>query len=110
MRDRANDHPLIQGLLEAGEAVEHHARAGDALIVVTTRRLAVVIAERVALAVDIARVRRIEFDIEKMRPATLVIVTESATDPPQVLVVDPADYGEVADALVTIGLRLAQAS
>ena len=64
----------------------------------------------VALAVDIARVRRFEFDIEKMRPATLVIVTESASDPPQVLDGDPADYGEVADALVTIGLRLAQAS
>ena len=45
-----------------------------------------------------------------MRPATLVIVTESASDTPQVLVVDPADYREVADALVIIGLRLAQAS
>ena len=109
VRDEAS-RPLIQGLLEPGEEVEHQARAGDALIVVTTRRLAVVSAERVALAVDMARVRRIEFDIEKMRPATLVIVTESASDTPQVLVVDPADYGEVADALVIIGLRLAQAS
>ena len=43
-------------------------------------------------------------------PATLVIVSGSASDPLRVLVVDPADYGEVADALVTIGLRLAQAS
>jgi len=62
----------------------------------------VVSAERVALAVDMARVRRIEFDIEKMRPATLVIVTESASDPPEVLVVDPADYGASTPAALDI--------
>ena len=43
-------------------------------------------------------------------PATLVLVSESASDPPQALVVDPADDWKVANALVTIGLRLAQAS
>ena len=56
---------------------------------VTTRRLAVVSAERVALAVGAARVRRSEFGIENRRPATLVIVTEPASDMPQVLVGRP---------------------
>ena len=70
MRDRANDHPLIQGLLEAGEEVEHHALAGDA-------------GHRQRVSV---------------RPAA------SAGGRPRCL------RGGVADALVTIGLRLAQAS
>jgi len=49
----------------------------------------VVSAERVALAVGAVRVRRSEFGIENRRPATLVIVTEPASDMPQVLVGRP---------------------
>jgi len=76
-----NDDGLIDGLL-TGEVLRsapgrrrddrHHEP-----------RLAVLDAERVALAVDIALVRRVQFDIEKSRPATLVIVPERPTDAPR---------------------------
>ena len=54
-------------------------------------------------------VRRVQFDIEKARPATLVIVPERPDDPPQVLAVPADHYEAVAAALVTIGIRLASA-
>lgn len=98
---------LIDRLLEPGEIVEVQARAGGATVAVTNRRLAVIEAERVALAVEIEHIRRVQFDIEKSRPATLVIVPERPADPPQVLAVPPADYGPIATALVSIGQRLA---
>ena len=55
----------------------------------------------------IDNLRRIEFDIERDRPATLVIVPQDPTDEPQVLVVQPADYEGVAEAVVVLGKRLA---
>jgi hypothetical protein len=74
---------------------------------VTDRRLTVVDSRRVALHVPHHRLRRIKFDIERDRPATLVIVPDAPTDEPQVLMVPGEDYDEVARALVVIGRRLA---
>jgi hypothetical protein len=105
-----DDHPVIRALLEPGEQVEHRAHALDAVVAVTDRRLAVVEAERVALAIDIEQLRRVQFDIEKTRPATLVIVPEDPLDTPQMLAVAPEHYHEVATLLVTVGRRLAAAS
>src|SRR3954464_9672092 len=105
-----DDHPVIRSLLQPGEQVEHRAHAFDAVIAVTERRLAVVEAERVALAIDITQLRRVQFDIEKTRPATLVIVPEDPLDAPQMLAVAPEHYDEVASLLVTVGRRLAAAS
>jgi len=51
--------------------------------------------------------RRIQFDVERRRPATLVLVPELPRDEPQVLAIEPERYEEVADALVIIGRRLA---
>jgi hypothetical protein len=104
-----HDDGLIDGLLEPGELLEVRARAGGVTIAITNRRLAVLDAERIALAVDIGLVRRVQFDIEKSRPATLVIVPEKPSDAPQVLAVPAEDYEFVADALVVIGRRLASA-
>jgi hypothetical protein len=105
----SDDGGLIAKLLEPDEVLVVRARAGDALIAITDRRLAVLEAERIALAVDILSVRRVQFDIEKSRPATLVIVPERPGDPPQVLVVPAEDYQPIASALVEIGRRLAEA-
>ena len=105
-----DDHPVIKSLLQPGEQIEHRAQALDAVIAVTDRRLAVVEEERVALAIDITQLRRVQFDIEKMRPATLVIVPEDPLDVPQSLAVAPEHYDEVASLLVTVGRRLAAAS
>jgi len=103
------DDDRLTKLLEPGEVLEGHARAGDATIAITNRRLTVFDAERIALAVEIEHVRRVQFDIEKSRPATLVIVPERPSDTPQVLAVPAEDYEPVADALVLIGRRLAGA-
>ena len=93
-------------LLEPDEAVEVVAHARTHRVVVTNRRLAVADEHRVALHVPYPALRRIQFDIERDRPATLVIVPEQPHDEPQVLAVAPEQYDEVAKALVLIGRRL----
>ena len=104
------DSDLILLHLPQGETILARARAINAEIAVTERRLAVLEAERLALDVDIAALRRIQFDIEKDRPATLVIVPESPSQPPAVLSVPVEEYEPVAGALVVIGQRLGNAS
>jgi hypothetical protein len=102
------DHPLLR-ILAPGEEVRVEATAGENLVVVTDRRMAVATADRVLLDVPIENLRRIQFDIERERPATLVIVPESRHDEPQVLTVRAADYDAVAEALVTVGRRMDEA-
>ena len=99
--------PEFAHILEPGEELQHAAPAGSAMLAVTDRRIAVIADGRTALDVAIDGLRRIQFDIEKDRPATLVIVPEHATHVPQVLAVRPVEYEAVAAALVTIGQRLA---
>jgi hypothetical protein len=59
------------------------------------------------LNVPIDGPRRIQFDIERQRPATLVVVPEQPNHEPQVVAVRPDEYSSVAEALVVIGQRLA---
>ena len=103
-----NHHPAFHAL-EPDEEVHVQASAGESVVVVTDRRLAIASTERLALNVPIDNLRRIQFDIERDRPATLVIVPPQPTDEPQVLVVQPSEYEGVAEALVVIGKRLAEA-
>jgi hypothetical protein len=100
-----DDHP-IRKALDADEEIHVEAPAGDHVIVVTNRRLAIGSRDRLALNVPIENLRRIQFDIERDRPATLVVVPVRPSDEPQVLAVRPEDYRGVADALVVIGRRL----
>ena len=103
-------HPELPHLpLLEDEELLAHAQAVEADIAVTDRRLAVLQAERVALAIQIDEIRRIQFDIEKRRPAALVIVPESPSHPPAVLSVPAEQYESVAKALVIVGQRLAHA-
>jgi hypothetical protein len=92
--------------LESGEQVTIMADAGGAHLIVTDRRLAVAAGERIALDVRFRQLRRIQFDIERRRPATLVIVPERPTDEPQVLAVPRDRYEDVAKAIAIIGHRL----
>jgi hypothetical protein len=101
-----DDHP-IRRTLDPAEEIHIEAPAGDQIVIVTSRRLAIGSRERLALDVPIDNLRRIQFDIERDRPATLVVVPEHPGDEPQVLAVRPTDYRGVADALVVIGQRLA---
>jgi hypothetical protein len=93
--------------LEHDESVRSHAPAGDSVLAVTDRRLVVASQDRIALAVPLQDVRRVQFDIERDRPATLVVVPEQAHHEPQVLSIRPEDYRAAADALVIIGIELA---
>jgi hypothetical protein len=101
--------PDVLHVLEPGEELRLRAQAIDSVLAVTDRRLVVAARERIALAVPFQRLRRIQFDIERNRPATLVIVPEMAHDEPQVLSIPPDRYEEAAQALVVIGQKLASA-
>ncbi len=100
------DLPLIEALLESGEQIRAAAEARDAVLAVTDRRVVVADPARVALAVPIDAIRRVQFDIERTRPATMVIVPEHAGDEAQVLTIPAHQYAAAARALVTLGLDL----
>ena len=104
--DRSSSTPPALISLKRGERVQAHARALDASIVVTDRRLVVASEARLMLDVPFDRLRRIQFDIERARPAALVVVPEWPSDPPQVLSVPPDEYEAMAKVLTYVGVRI----
>lgn len=100
-----DDHPA-RHLLRPGERIHAHIPATTSTILVTDNRIAVTEAERLRLDIEIQRLRRIQFDIERDRPATLVIVPDHPADEPQVLAVPPEHFEAVGTALAYIGQRL----
>jgi hypothetical protein len=92
--------------LKRGERIQAHAKALDASVVVTDRRLVVASESRLILDVPFDRLRRIQFDIERARPAALVVVPEWPSDPPQVLSVPPDQYDSMAKVLTYVGVRI----
>jgi hypothetical protein len=99
--------PYVLEVLEPDETLRAHARARDAVIAVSDRRLIVAARERVALSIGFHELRRIQFDIERDRPATMVIVPEEAHYEPQVLAIPPQAFRATAEALALIGQQLA---
>ncbi len=99
------DHPAHRHL-RPGERIHAHIPAASTSIIVTDERIAVTEAERLRLDIEIATLRRIQFDIERERPATLVIVPDDPMDEPQVLAIPPEHFQAVGDALAYIGQRL----
>ena len=104
----ATSHPILR-LLGPNEQLQALASADQNRILVTDRRVAVAQGDRIALDIPIEALRRIQFDIEKARPATLVLVPESPDDPPQVLAVPVEHYDEVSQALARLGRLMAEA-
>jgi hypothetical protein len=100
----------IQHLLEPGEELHVEARAGDAVLAVTDRRLIVAAQERLALNVAIDSIRRIQFDVERRRPATLVIVPEEPADEPQVLAIPNDELEGAARAIAIVGRHFGESS
>ena len=105
MTDELGDHP-IKAALRPGEQVRALVRMRDNLVLVTDERVAVAADERIAMNLAIRELRRIQFDIERDRPATLVIVPEHPSDEPQVLAIPPETYDAVGEALAYVGRRL----
>lgn len=102
--------PQIMQLLEPGEQLHVHAEATDARMLVTDRRVAVAINDRLTMAVHYDGLRRIQFDVERDRHATLVLVPDRPADPPQVLAIPPNQYEAVGRAIAMIGRRFAETS
>jgi hypothetical protein len=98
----------VLAALEPDETVRARARARDAVIAVSDRRLIVAARERVVLSIGFDELRRIQFDIERNRPATMVIVPEEAHYEPQVLAIPPDEFRATAEALTLIGQQLAR--
>jgi hypothetical protein len=71
--------PYVLEVLEPNETLRAHARARDAVIAVSDRRLIVAARERIALSIAFHELRRIQFDIERDKPATMVIVPRKPT-------------------------------
>ncbi len=92
--------------LTADEEIHAKADAVDSVVLVTDRRLLVVTGKRAALDVPVTGVRRIQFDVEKQRPATLVIVPEDPTLEAQVLSVPASELDSTAALLAQVGKRL----
>ena len=107
MYERLHEHPILRSIA-ASEPIQAAAQVREAHLVVTDRRLAVATDARLMLDVPIDNLRRIQFDIERTRPATLVIVPEHPEHEPQVLAVPPEEYRRVAEVLVVLGERLAE--
>jgi hypothetical protein len=106
--ESATDDLPVAAVLHPDETLAAKARARDAAIAVTDRRLLVSANDRLALDVPLDGLRRVQFDIERSRPATMVIVPEQARYEPQVLAIDPEDYDSIARVLVIVGRRLAE--
>ena len=101
-------HDPILRLVQPDETIHIRTEATGAHVLVTDRRLVVASGDRVALDVAYPGLRRIQFDIERKPPATLVIVPEDPAHGPQVLAVPPTRYDEIAVALASIGHGLAE--
>ena len=106
MEAQETDKQDVERWLEPDERLQVQARARDATLAVSNRRLLILDRDRLALEVSLEHIRRVQFDIERDRPATLVIVPERPDDEPQVLPVPSEHYREVAEALVVIGHHL----
>ena len=88
--------------------IRAQSSADGHLVVLTDDILRVGSGENVALDVPIGDVRRIQFDVERDRPATLVIVPDAAWRQSQVIMVEPEHYEGVAHVIAVLGLMMAK--
>jgi hypothetical protein len=96
----------ILHLLQPGERVALGVAATNEELRVTDRRLIVTSAGHVRLDIPYERLRRIQFDIETGRPATMVIVPHLPSDEPQVLAIPQESYHRAGELLAFVGERL----
>jgi hypothetical protein len=75
----------------------------DGRLLVTDRRLAISRGVRLALDLRFDEIRRIQLDIERHRPATMVVVPDSARNEPQVLPIPTHALDIATGALSFIG-------
>ena len=93
-------------ILRPGEVVESQAVANGAVIAVTRERLVVVEGDKSVLDIPFSELRRIQFDIERGRDATIVIVPEHINNWPRVVSVPVPRLKDSALVLARIGERM----
>jgi hypothetical protein len=94
--------------LEPGETVRTQTRGANALLALTEQRLLVAEGQRLALSLGFEELRRIEFDVERNRPATLIIVPDKPSAEPVALSIPPEEIPAASKAIAVIGRRLAR--
>jgi hypothetical protein len=104
--DRREQRFPLPHILQPGEVLETQAAADDAVIAVTSQRLILTEGERLVLDIPFSELRRIQFDIERGRRSTVVIVPEHIANEPRVVAVPTSTIREAALALAVIGERL----
>jgi hypothetical protein len=100
--------PTLLHILGQDEELHIQARSVDSTVAITDRRLIVTSGDRVELDIPYEQLRRVQFDIERGRPATLVLVPEWPSDRPQVLAIPPEEYEHAAMGIGRIGQYLAR--
>ena len=93
-------------ILQPGEVVERQAHADGFLIAVTPHRIIVTDGSRPVMDLPFGELRRIQFDLERGRDATLVMVPEHIWNEPRVFSVPTANVTETALTLGLIGQRM----
>jgi len=93
-------------ILQPGEVIESQANANGAVIAVTEYRLVVVEGDGEILDIPFSELRRVQFDIERDRDATMVIVPEHISNWPRIVSVPVPALREAAIALARIGERI----
>jgi len=96
----------VPHVLRPGEVVESQAVANGAIVAVTRERLVVVEGDKSVLDISFSELRRIQFDIERGRDATLVIVPEHISNWPHIVSVPVPNLRETAVVLARIGERI----
>jgi hypothetical protein len=92
--------------LPEDERLQVAARTTTAVVAVTDRRMVIGTEHRVAMDLPLDALRRIQFDVERGRPATLVLVPHSPYHEPQVLAVPLEELEAVSRAVYLVGAHL----
>ncbi|HEY7525118.1 MAG TPA: hypothetical protein VH720_15830 [Candidatus Limnocylindrales bacterium] len=103
----ASQDPMLR-LLRPDERLEVHTQVADGALAVTDQRMVLTDGNRVVMNLAFDDLRRIQFDIERRRPATLVVVPDGASEAPAVLNVPPERFDDVGRALAIIGRQIAR--
>lgn len=95
-----------------GETVHTVIEAVGATLSISDQRMRVWVdgADTPSLDMGLADLRRIQFDVERDRPATFVIVPLHVHNPPQVLAIPASQYDATAIGLAKLGAFLASVS
>lgn len=105
---RIEARPMAIPIIPLADEVAYSViEAVGARLTITENRLTVTqTSGHVLLDMAMSELRRIQFDIERTRPAALVIVPEHTRHEAQVLGIPPESYDEACRGLAYVGARI----